>query len=116
MPILGALLAGCGTSPVAEPLLLDGAKPVGYSADLSACKSIALGYRQEDLQDAALGGALLGGVIGALDNEDDQLAGAIVGAALGGAVGAIGTDSNLQDTRRGIILRCMQGRGYRVLA
>ncbi|WP_120632719.1 glycine zipper family protein [Ruegeria sp. EL01] len=99
-----------------EPLLVDGTKNQNYQSDLQACRSLAVNYGEGDVQSSALGGAAIGGVLGAIDSEDGYRADdALVGAVVGGGLGALEGHNKLDETRRAILLRCMQGRGHRAL-
>ncbi|UWR85681.1 glycine zipper family protein [Phaeobacter inhibens] len=109
-------VAACSNS-FDKPLLTDGPKQVGYEADLGACRALAEGHTEKTLQSGAVTGAVIGGIIGAVDSKDgDRADDALVGAVLGGGVGALEGQSERDEQRRTILIRCMQGRGHRVLA
>ena len=114
--LLVALLAGCATprsganwSPVVD-------RPgANYYNDLRDCQQHATGVMSA--QDAAVGGAVAGAIFGAL-----------LGAAAGGnsrfntqmaGVGALSSGSSAaaaaEGGQRGIIRRCLVGRGHAVL-
>lgn len=109
------LLAACDR-PMNEPYLFDGPKPAGYETDLAQCKSIAANYKADDVTGAAIGGAAIGGVLGAVDDSNDnELEGALGGAAAGALVGALSVQEKVGDARRDVVIRCLQGRGYKVV-
>ncbi|MFS4583068.1 glycine zipper family protein [Phaeobacter sp. C3_T13_0] len=111
-----ATLGACSDS-FEEPLLIDGPKQLGFEADLGACRALAEGHTDKTLKSKAIQGAVIGGIIGAVDSEDgDRGDDALVGAVLGGGVGALEGQNERDKERRTILIRCMQGRGHRVLA
>lgn len=59
---------------------------------LSACQAPLPGQTNENTQTGAIGGAVIGGVVGALsgDNTEERLRNAAIGAAVLGGAGAIG--------------------------
>lgn len=86
-----------------------------YSTDLPACQQYATQVMNSQ-QGAAAGaiagalfGALLGAAAGGNGRFNSQMAG--VGALSGGASAAAGAEGG----QRGIIRRCLLGRGYNVL-
>ncbi|MEK0163268.1 glycine zipper family protein [Phaeobacter sp. A36a-5a] len=109
-------LGACGDS-YEEPLLLDGPQQVGFHSDLGACRSLAEQHVDKTLKSSTVQGAVIGGIIGAVDSEDgDRADDAWIGAALGGGIGALDGQNERDKQRRTILIRCMQGRGHRVLA
>lgn len=109
------LLAACDR-PMDDPYLFDGPKPAGYDTDLAQCKSIAATYKADDITGAAIGGAAIGGVLGAVDDSNDnELEGALGGAAAGALVGSLSAQEKVGEARRDVVIRCLQGRGYRVI-
>lgn len=114
MTLILALLAGCATSQGYG----SGYRPIvdrpgpNYAVDLSECQAYA------DQVMSASEGAVAGAVAGALF-------GALVMAAVGGSshdgawVGALSGGSkaaaDAEGGQRGIITRCLTGRGYNVL-
>lgn len=121
--VVCAMLAGCAApssrgygaayTPVID--MRPGQSQAQHDADLAACQAHA--RKVMDAQTAAVAGAIAGALIGAA-----------LGAAAGGGskfntrmagVGAIGgglsTGAEAEGGQRGIIVRCMAGRGYNVL-
>jgi uncharacterized protein YcfJ len=112
---LAALLCACATTPEYRPVIdTQHVDMNAYERDLAECKALA---RQRDVGQSAAGGAILGAILGAalggaIGGSDYVGYGAGVGAVQGTAAGAAsGADSQYQ-----IVERCLQGRGYRVLA
>lgn len=115
-PVLVISLGACSNS-FEDPLLLDGPQNAAYQTDLAQCRALAAQHTQGQGKTAALQGAGIGAVIGVLDgNDGDRADGALVGAAIGGGLGALEGNSARDEEQRTILLRCMQGRGHRVLA
>jgi uncharacterized protein YcfJ len=114
--IVLSVLAAC-SNPYDEPLLVDGAKSSAYTSDLAACRRLVENHTQDDLKSSAIGGAVLGGLIGGIDSKDGNRADdALTGAVIGGGIGALDGKFERDEERRTILIRCMQGRGHRVLA
>ncbi|WP_293575882.1 glycine zipper domain-containing protein [Phaeobacter sp.] len=111
-----AALGACSNS-FDEPLLTDGPKQIGFQADLGACRAVAEQHTEKLAQSGAVQGAVIGGIIGGVDSKDgDRADDALIGAVLGGGLGALEGTAEADETRREILIRCMQGRGHRVLA
>lgn len=109
-------LAACGNT-FDDPLIVDGTRNYNYDSDLGACRRLAETHTQDEVRSTAIGGAVLGGLIGAIDSEDgDRADDALVGAVVGGGVGALEGQVEQDEARRTILIRCMQGRGHRVVA
>ena len=115
--VIVAMLAGCATSRCTgaqyKPIV-DRPGP-NYANDLSDCQAHAT--KVMDAADSAAAGAVAGAIFGALmmaaagGNGRDQKAGAWVGALSGGTSAA----AQAEGGQRGIITRCLSGRGYNVL-
>ena len=113
-----ALLAGCATSSRGTGAqyspIVDRPGPA-YQQDLSECQAHA--NKVMDAADGAAAGAVAGAIFGALlmaaagGNNADQKAGAWMGALSGGTSAAAAAEGG----QRGIITRCLAGRGYVVL-
>lgn len=111
------LLAGCatnrGTGAQYSPIV-DRPGPA-YQQDLGECQAHA--NKVMDAADGAAAGAVAGAIFGALlmaaagGNNADQKAGAWMGALSGGTSAAAAAEGG----QRGIITRCLAGRGYVVL-
>ncbi|GGB37818.1 hypothetical protein GCM10011316_07350 [Roseibium aquae] len=115
---LAASLAACGQTGSNYQPIVDG--PLGYTfnSDLSQCRQLAETHAlmNDDAQMAALGGAAIGGFIGALEADGDDVAGsAAIGALVGGAMGAGEGAMEAQSKRKQIVMNCMAGRGHRVV-
>lgn len=112
---LAALLSACATTPEYRPVIdTRNVDMNAYERDLTECKALA---KQRDIGQSAAAGAILGALIGAalggaIGGSDYVGYGAGVGAVQGTATGtASGANSQYQ-----IVERCLQGRGYQVLA
>jgi len=109
--ILTLALAGCATyQPIVDTKGVDMNQ---YNADLRECQAYAEQVSPGNHAVAgAVGGAVLGAVIGALIGGRQ---GANYGAGVYGVTGAAAGGAEGAQAQRGIILRCMTGRGYRAL-
>ncbi|QBF32296.1 glycine zipper family protein [Thalassococcus sp. S3] len=109
------LLAAC-TEEVDRELVFDGPPGPNAAYDTAYCRGTARTYGVDQLREARQSGALIGGLIGALDADDgDRLDGAIGGAVLGSWAAEQGEFYEIDRARRDILIRCMQGRGHRVI-
>lgn len=111
------LLSGCSTNTAGnyQPIV-DGPRNAQYSADLAACQQLAQqrSYANDDVKTAAVVGGVLGAIAADVDDDKDAatpLEGLVAGAAAAGAGRALDT----RDERKAIIIKCMQGRGHRVV-
>ena len=112
-----AMLAGCatsrGTGANYNPIV-DRPGP-NYQVDLEQCQAHAT--KVLSAADGAAAGAVAGAIFGALlmaaagGGGRDQRSGAWVGALSGGTSAA----AQAEGGQRGIITRCLAGRGYNVL-
>lgn len=115
---LAVMLAGCATpnrgSGAAYAPIVDRPGP-DYLVDLNECQQHATKVMDAASAGAngAIAGALVGGLIGAAFGLRGQnLSGlATVGAVSGGSRAAVDAEGG----QRGIITRCMVGRGYNVI-
>jgi len=118
--ILGCLAAvalGACSNSFDEPLLTDGPQQIGFQADLGACRALAEQHTEKTVQSGAVQGAVIGGIIGVADSKDgDRVDDALVGAVIGSGIGALEGAGEADEARRAILIRCMQGRGHKVLA
>jgi len=114
-----ALLSGCATtagqgSGAQYSPVVDRPGP-NYAQDLAECQAHA--RKVMSAADGAAAGAVAGAIFGALlmaaagGNHADQRSGAWVGALSGGT----GAAASAEGGQRGIITRCLTGRGYTVL-
>lgn len=113
-----AVLSGCATTGqgygAAYNPIVDRPGP-NYSVDLSECQQLAT--RVLSAGDSAVGGAVAGAIFGAL------LSAAVGGGsryqnnymAAGALSGAAKAAESAEGGQRGIITRCLSGRGYAVL-
>jgi hypothetical protein len=120
-----AVLAGCATAPGQirggygaswEPVVdVRAGQQAQYPSDLAECQQHA--NRVMSAGDAAVSGAVAGAIFGAL-------LGAVAGgngrfngrmAGVGALSGGVGAAANAEGGQRGIISRCLAGRGYSVL-
>ena len=103
--------SGCASyQPIIDSQGVDAAK---HQADLSQCQQYAAQLNPaEHAVGGAVAGAVLGGVLGAIvGNRSVARQSAATWGVVGGASGAA-SGANAQRT---IVLRCMAGRGYKVL-
>ena len=110
--VVPALLAACGESPVQRNLVVDGTRDVTFERDRQHCIQLAENYDDGRSNREAAWGAVIGGVVGA---ADDDLAGAVIGTAVGGTLGKLEGEAELDDERRDVLIRCMQNRGHAVI-
>ena len=82
--------------------------PVQYEKDYAACKKYQE-YVQSQVGKSSLGGAIVGGLIGAITGDIGEAV--AVGAVAGGADGV---GQTARDKKR-VLHNCLIGRGYRVL-
>ena len=106
------LLAACASTDrvIVDKQNVDEAQ---YQRDLSDCRAIAdqVGTGR-DAAEGAVGGALIGGVLGAIFGNSGT-AGRMAGG--GAVVGAAGKAGDAQQEKEQVLKNCMRGRGYRVL-
>ncbi len=111
----GLVLSGCANTASGYRPIVDGYQDEVYHADLADCQALAKTKRYDngETKTAALAGAVLGGAVGAI--EDDSVEGAIAGVLLGGLIGAAGGAADTRTDRKDIVIRCMDGRGHAVV-
>ncbi|MEP2990599.1 MAG: hypothetical protein ABJN65_15165 [Parasphingorhabdus sp.] len=111
----GLVLSGCANTASGYRPIVDGYEDEVYHADLADCQALAKTKRYDngETKTAALAGAVLGGAVGAI--EDDSVEGAIAGVLLGGLIGAAGGAADTRTDRKDIVIRCMDGRGHAVV-
>jgi uncharacterized protein YcfJ len=108
------MCAGCATTHY-RPIVDSGVSRGSYEEDVADCQHLA---DQRPAAAQAAGGAVAGALIGALLGAavglhgDDVAEIAAWGAVEGGAIGA---DDGTHEQRM-IVSRCMEGRGYAVIA
>jgi outer membrane lipoprotein SlyB len=103
------LVAGCASSgPVIDPAGVDMQQ---YETDVAECEAISDQVDQK-AGTSAVGGAIIGGLIGAVTgNSGSVQRGAGAGAVIGGAKGA-GSTSQERDK---VVKNCLRNRGYKIL-
>ncbi|MCP4822379.1 MAG: glycine zipper 2TM domain-containing protein [Shimia sp.] len=114
LALSAAVSLGACSAPVDRPLAVDGTRNAHFDDDLRACHTLATNYKDGSGRQEAAVGAVLGGVVGATEADND-LEGALVGAAIGGLLGSAEASSKMQDTRRDVLVNCMQNRGHSVV-
>ena len=112
---LAALLASGCAAHTHRPVVDTGTPRGNYEDDLFDCQQLAA---QRPAAERAAGGAAAGAVIGALFGLAVGLRGDDVAhlAAFGAASGAIDGAGWGNAEQRDIVARCLEGRGYDVLA
>ena len=114
---LGLWLTGCASNrPFVDEPIIDrkGVDMSRYYADKEECEAYADEVRTgEKVARGAVGGAVVGGAIGAIVNRgpDSAERAAGVGAVTGGVRAA---QEGVRETER-VVKQCLRGRGYRVL-
>ena len=114
-------LTACASGGAAYRPIVDAPNTAGYAAkyeaDLADCRSFAeqRRYDNSDVRTQALVGASIGGVLGLIEGDGTEFEDFAVGAAAGGAFGAGSGALETRGERKQIVVRCMQGRGHRVL-
>lgn len=115
--MMGLWMTGCAGNRtfVDEPIIdRKGVDMSGYYADKAECEVYANEVRRgEKIVRSAVGGAVVGGAIGAIVSRGGNAAerGAGVGAVSGGVRGA---QEGIRETEQ-IVKQCLRGRGYNVL-
>ena len=110
-------LAACATQPSNTFVADLHGKDLGqYNIDLGECQQYA--NTQPTAGEAAASGAVAGAIFGAIvmaviTDSSDYLA---RGAGAGAVGGAVRSAEDASQTRKQIVGRCMEGRGYSVLA
>jgi hypothetical protein len=103
------LVCGCVAQP--EPIVdLKGLDPDVFATDLEECAAYA---DEVSIAGAAAKGAVAGAVVGATSGAISGAAGP--GAGYGGVYGATTTGINAEREKKLVFVRCLEGRGYRVL-
>ena len=112
---VSVVLGGCANTASGYRPIVDGYEDEAYHADLADCQALAKTKRYDngDTRTSALAGAVVGGAIGAI--EDDSVEGAIVGALFGGLIGGASGAAETRTDRKDIVIRCMDGRGHAVV-
>ena len=115
--VLSVWVVGCaGSRPFVDEPIIDrqGVDMSRYYADKAECEVYADEVRtREKIARGAVGGAVVGGAVGAIIDREPNSAerGAGIGAVTGGVRGAQG---GIRETER-VVNQCLRGRGYKVL-
>ncbi len=104
--VMAASLSACSaTVPVVDT---DGIDQAQFQQDYARCQEFQKQAKAQ-WQSGAMGGALVGGLLGAIDGD----AGA--GALAGGVIGTAESQGDYADRKDRIIRECLRQRGYKVL-
>lgn len=111
---VGLVLGGCFNTGAKHRPIVDGSDPQKYEADLADCQALARQreHMNEDVKLEMVKSAVIGGVLGAVA---EGVPGAIAGAAVGAGGGAVQGAQMTVRERKSIVIRCMAGRGHKVL-
>ena len=111
---VGLLLGGCFNTGAKHRPIVDGSDPEKYEADLADCQALARQreHMNEDVKLETAKSAAVGGVLGAVA---EGVPGAIAGAVVGAGGGAVQGAQMTVHERKSIVIRCMAGRGHKVL-
>lgn len=119
-----AISLAIGLAACAEQVrpIIDPATSVGggrnYEYDVAQCQDLA---RQVDAGGRTVGGALIGGAIGAAGGAiigaftGNVGGGAAIGASMGGLTGGVGGAGSAAASTENVVRNCMARRGYAVL-
>jgi len=115
LPLFLITLTACTSTGANYQPIVDGPQGFGYSKDLSQCKHLAekRGYLNDDVKRHAIAGAVVGGLVGAIAENNSE--GIIGGTIAGGVLGAGERAWNTNEERKQIVIRCMSGRGHKVV-
>ena len=106
---LAALLTTACASSKRVVVDKQGIDEAQYQQDLSDCRAVA--DEVSTGRDAA-GGAIIGGILGAIFGNSGT-AGRMAGG--GAVIGAAGKAGDAEQEKSQVVKNCMRGRGYRVL-
>ena len=120
LAIIGMLSVGCASTPGPDvtyrPVIdTEGVDLNEMSSDMRSCNQFTkerLSAGQGAARGAVAGGILGGVIMTAVTGNSDHLGRGIAVGALGGAASGA---SDARQTQKGIMRRCMSGRGYTVL-
>lgn len=122
LALCAAFAAGCATVGGWKPVIdsrVD-AHPENIDRDLAECRDLAKeasgGVGKSALKGTAMGavgGAAIGAVLGAVSG--DAGGGAAIGSALGGTGGAVTQGLSADEQYKVSYLKCLEGRGHRVI-
>lgn len=108
----GLLVSACTDDPYSP--IVDGPTNVRFQQDLGACRQLS--QQKTATNNGAIGGAVLGGLVGAADADSgDALESAAAGALIGGMLGSHSEKTDVEVARDKIVFNCMRGRGHNVV-
>lgn len=109
--ICGQIVAAC-SGPYTP--IVDGAVGPRYQQDLAECRQVSM--QKQPTNAGATGGAIVGGLIGGAEaDDDDTLEGVVAGAIVGGLIGSAEEKAEVEKAKDKIVFHCMRGRGHNVV-
>lgn len=109
---LGLSVTACSDAPYTP--IVDGQKDALFQSDLAACRQVSL--QHEKTNERAIGGAVIGGLIGGAEADNgDELGGVVAGAVIGGLLGSAEEGGEVSAAQDRIVFNCMRGRGHNVV-
>lgn len=114
---LALITAACsGTGAQHQPVLSAEPGPA-FAADLGQCRAVAKSQNlwNPETRSQALIGAGVGALAGIADDSVGNAEGVLAGAAVGSAAGAVAGAADMRNTRRDILIECLQQRGHPVV-
>lgn len=101
-------LAACSNEPY-DPIV-DGPRGMQFNADLNDCRQLS--HQKQSDNSGAIGGAVIGGLVGGAEEDWE---GAAAGALVGGLIGSAEDKSETRNAQDQIVFNCMRGRGHNVV-
>ncbi|MDX1696815.1 MAG: hypothetical protein R3308_00935 [Thiohalobacterales bacterium] len=111
LPVMILLLTACSS----QRIIVDrqGTDMSGYDRDLAECRDYAEQVPAgQEVAKGTLGGAIIGGALGAIVGDSRTAQRGAGAGALGGAVRGGSSAGNEKDR---VVKNCLRNRGYRVL-
>ncbi len=110
-------LTACANGAANYTPIIDAPAGPQLQADLADCQSLAAqnSVFNDNTLATALVGAGVGALVGLSSGYDVDAEDALVGAAIGGAAGGGAGVFQGRSGQKDIVIRCMAGRGYKVL-
>ena len=109
LPILLISISVAACSKGSYEPIVDGQKGIVYQNDLAECRQLS--QQVEKTNDGAIGGAVIGGLIGVGESHEDAIAGAVIG----GIIGSVEESSEVKEQRDKVVFNCLKGRGHKVV-
>lgn len=107
------LFTACSVTDDRPIVDMQGVSTAQYNADLTACREYADEVEAgRQIARGTIGGAVVGGAIGAVVGNSDT---AQRTAGAGGVIGAARSTGDVVREREVVVRNCLRGRGYRVL-